>query len=325
MKRILILDPDAAVLETIVEAMEGYKAFFEVWTSDDHYETLDLLQSLEIDLVVTGMDISRAEELHALKHIRQQYPQLKMILALDPGAADSTPHLTALNIETLLPKPIDFQSLVGQIFKGLETGGHLWGVGISSFLQIAKIDELNCNLNVLSGDNSGRLHIERGELISAQTGTLHAEPAAFEILSWDPVALELDYQDLKPQREISMPLMNIMLESQRLKDEKSSGTDEQRRYPRFACMIPVDYDVNDWSFHNFVRDLSLGGAYIMTKDPVATGDSMILTFTSSSLHKSCMIRGTVARRDASGIGIQFAALDPAQREVIESLLKQALT
>jgi hypothetical protein len=63
----------------------------------------------------------------------------------------------------------------------------------------------------------------------------------------------------------------------------------------------------------------------MTKDPVATGDSMILTFTSSSLHKSCMIRGTVARRDASGIGIQFAALDPAQREVIESLLKQALT
>lgn len=324
MKRILILDPETETLEEIVDAMEAYKAFFEVWTSDDHYETLDLLQSLEIDLVITGTDITRDEELHALKHIRQQYPLLKMIVALDPTAAGVTPHLQALSIDTLLPKPINLQSLVPQIFKCLETGGHLWGVGISSFLQIAKIDEVSCNLNILSGSSSGRLYLDKGELIAAHTDELNGEKAAFEILSWDPVALEVDYQDLNPEREISMPLMNIMLESQRIKDEKSSKTDEQRRYPRFACMIPVDYDVNDWSFHNFVQDLSLGGAYIMTKDPVATGDTMILTFSSTELQKSCMIKGTVVRRNSSGIGIQFAPLDPAQREVIESLLKQAM-
>jgi len=324
MNRILLLESNSKVLEELVDAMDAFKAFFEVWTSDDHYEALDLLQSLEVDLLITGMDLTRPEELHALKHIRQQFPMLTIMCALESSAAKIATQLQALHIDTFLPKPLRCEILIPQIFKILKSGGYLWGIAISSFLQIAKMDEITCNLKVLSSGRTGRLHIENGHLIAAQTGNLRGEKAAFEILTWDSAALEVDYHELKTQREITSPLMNIMLESQRLKDEKNSLASEKRKYPRFACMIPVDYDVSDWSFHNFVRDLSLGGAYIITKDPVSIAESMMLTFTAPAIQKSCMIRGTVVRRDSYGIGINFDPLDPSQREVIESLLEQTL-
>ncbi|MCB9480698.1 MAG: DUF4388 domain-containing protein [Desulfobacteraceae bacterium] len=105
--------------------------------------------------------------------------------------------------------------------------GKITGINLTNFLQIVQMEKPTVTLLVAIGNKKGALYIESGEIIDAETksGLKHLD-AAYEIISWDNSSIELKKNMPKTERVIKMPLMNILMEALRLKDEKSDSEEE---------------------------------------------------------------------------------------------------
>jgi len=101
-------------------------------------------------------------------------------------------------------------------------GGQLQGISLDSFLQMVQMEKTTCTLKVVSGKKEGLLYILNGDLISAETRDLQNMDAACAIISWDDTVIEIDNTCTKTENEINQPLMHVLMEGLKLKDEKKA-------------------------------------------------------------------------------------------------------
>ncbi len=101
-------------------------------------------------------------------------------------------------------------------------GGQLQGISLDSFLQMVQMEKTTCTLKVASGKQEGILYVLDGELISAETGDLQNLEAACAIISWDDTLIEIENTCAKTENNIGQPLMHILMEGLKLKDEKAA-------------------------------------------------------------------------------------------------------
>ena len=103
-----------------------------------------------------------------------------------------------------------------------DVGGQLQGISLDAFLQMVQMEKTTCTLKVASGEKKGTLYILDGELISAETQDLENLEAAYAIISWDDTIIGIENSCKKSENEINQPLMQVLTEGLKLKDEKSS-------------------------------------------------------------------------------------------------------
>lgn len=83
--------------------------------------------------------------------------------------------------------------------------------------------------------------------------------------------------------------------------------------------IAVDYDTEETSHRTYVSEIREEGLFLQTREAVAEGEEIWLTFTRSTDGESIMVGGRVANRSARGIEVRFENLSPDQRRWIASL------
>ena len=98
--------------------------------------------------------------------------------------------------------------------------GQIRGVTLEAFLQMVNNEGKTCTLKISSLDGVGYIYILNGELISAEVGVLKNENAVFQMLSWDNAGIEIKDVCRKRKKEIDQPLMTILMEGLRIRDEK---------------------------------------------------------------------------------------------------------
>lgn len=103
----------------------------------------------------------------------------------------------------------------------IEVGGQIQGISLGSFLQIVHMDKTTCTLKIYSNDDIGYLYMKDGALVAAETGHLANVEAAYEILSWNKTVIIIDNAPI-PNQNIKVPLMSILMEGLRRKDEKNA-------------------------------------------------------------------------------------------------------
>ncbi|HEU4578998.1 MAG TPA: DUF4388 domain-containing protein [Polyangiaceae bacterium] len=81
---------------------------------------------------------------------------------------------------------------------------------LHTLLQIESLSRTTGVFLVLSGDDSGYLHLVEGELMHAETGRLSGEAAAQEILSWRDASLEPSLRTLAPVRTVHSSLQGLL-------------------------------------------------------------------------------------------------------------------
>ncbi len=101
-----------------------------------------------------------------------------------------------------------------------QVGGVIHGVSIPSFLQMSETEKTTCRLSINAGSNLGFLYLYGGRLVDAETGRLHGREAAYTIISWDKASITIEHREIKKTDKIKQPLMQILMESLRRKDEE---------------------------------------------------------------------------------------------------------
>jgi CheY-like chemotaxis protein/Tfp pilus assembly protein PilZ len=322
MKKVLIVDSDPGMRQAFAGLLKGHDGLLEVFNVENGRAALEFLETHEIHLVITRLDMSGMDGLELVTRLDQKYPDLRVILM----ASDASPMVRArvqlLNGTVHMDQATDMGLLSERVFTELKIsyGGQVRGISLSSFLQMIELEACTCSLQVMGKDRSGSLHLRDGELVGASSGRLKGRQAALEILAWENVRIDIDYCPWEAPREIEGALMSLFLESRRIADEKVSKRPNQRAHDRFDCLVAVDYDTNDWTYQSLLRDISLGGAYVETTKPMTVGQRIILTLSTHRPEGACSVKGMVVRTDARGVGIQFDDLTLKQRQVIQGII-----
>ncbi len=111
-------------------------------------------------------------------------------------------------------------------------GGQIHGISLPSFLQMAEMEKSSFALRVTSRNRVGVLHLSEGTLMAAQLDELTGHDAAYRIISWDDVSIDIEPMNPSQKNEIKQPLMHILMESLKLKDEAAIAQETAPPMPK---------------------------------------------------------------------------------------------
>ena len=112
----------------------------------------------------------------------------------------------------------------------IEVGGQIQGISLSSFLQIVQMDKTSCTLKIYSNNEVGYLWLTNGKLVAAAAGDLHGLDAVYDIICWNDTVIVIDSTP-PPEKNISTPLISILMEGLRLRDEKAAASPDGENIP----------------------------------------------------------------------------------------------
>ncbi|MFO7644613.1 MAG: PilZ domain-containing protein [Desulfosarcina sp.] len=323
MNTVLVVDNDPIMLHTMVGLLKSQGALLQILSAANIPTALEILASQAVQILITGMHMPEVDAFELLSWLATQHPKTRVIIMTNNASAMLRTKIRQMKSVVHFDQALDISMLAKRIFTELQIdyGGQIRGITLSSFLQMLDLEGRSCTLQISAKGKTGVIHIAGGKPIAARIGLLAGKPAALHILTWGNVLIDIDYAPREVPREISTSLMNLLLESGRMLDEKQSQRPNLRKHSRYDCLVGVDYDISDWTYQCYMRDISEGGAYIETEQPVQVGQRLIMTLSSPVLERSCPINGTVVRRDPMGIGVRFEALTLQQKQVIQSLME----
>ncbi len=225
MKKVLIVDDDESFLHGLIEGFKAYEDKFSITTAGDGMEAVEALKSEKIDLVLTDLKMPRMDGFALVAHLSSSYSEIPVIVMTAFGTPEMEDNLRDMGTFQYIEKPIDFGVLVEKILKGLAgpSKGYITGVSLSSFLQLLELDKKSCTLTIHAGSKTGVMYFRDGDLLDASARDLKGSEAAFAIVSWKNVEIEIDNQCSATEKKIQESLGFILLEGCRRKDESNAA------------------------------------------------------------------------------------------------------
>lgn len=224
MKEVLIVDDFKPTLESIMGYLNNEHAGkIKIHIAGNGEEATEVLDSREIDLVVTDIGMPVMDGLELLAYMSKKHPGIPVIVMTSFGTPQIEERLKKFKAFLYLEKPFDIKELEEKILEGLnaETEGHVRGFSLPSFLQLIEIESKTCTLEIEYGNNKGFLYFTEGALIGAKTARKTGREAALEILALEKAEIDILAKCRKPEKTIDTPLHYLLLESAKRKDEEN--------------------------------------------------------------------------------------------------------
>jgi len=326
MKTVMIVDNDPIMLEIIASLLRDHGIFFRIIKVENIAKASKLIDRVVIDLVITGLRVPEEDSIDFIQKLKESHPNVSRVVLTDVVSPTLKSKIDQVGVSAYLEEPINMDALTELLLAELKIayGGRIRDISLSSFTQMLELEGNTCVLRVRGGRETGELFFSKGELIAAKLGGVSGKKAAIDILGWPKILIDIDFTPFEKEREIHIPLMNLLLESHKAEDERQVKKAEMRQHQRYDCHIKVEFDISDWSYEGVIKNISLGGVYIETHHPVTVGSEIMLGLTSLDDWRHCTIKGTVVRRDAKGVGVAFQGLSLYQQQVVQSFLKSDL-
>jgi CheY-like chemotaxis protein len=228
MKTVLFVDDEPRLLVSIQMGLKAYADRFSLLTATNGREAIDALASHPVDLVVTDLRMPEVDGFALLSHISRNFPFLPTIVMTAFATREVEEDVDRAGSLILLEKPLEFDRLAEAVLRGLamsEKEGSLFGFSLASFMQLLAGERKTCLLQVEGAAGGGGLvYFEEGEPVAATAGDFQGEEAIYALLLLDRVNLTFGRAPArKAQRTVFTPLMHILLEGMRRRDEGGEG------------------------------------------------------------------------------------------------------
>jgi hypothetical protein len=93
----------------------------------------------------------------------------------------------------------------------------------------------------------------------------------------------------------------------------------RRGFFRKPLRLPVIYGLGEHTYRNYIKDISLGGVFISTRNAFQAGQQIRLLFSNGDKTSSVKMLGKIARATPEGIGVEFLSPDIDKITAILSL------
>ncbi|MBW1637057.1 MAG: DUF4388 domain-containing protein [Deltaproteobacteria bacterium] len=301
MKTILIIENDHTEMRRVMGLCSRSSQGLAILTAKDEKNGRLILSDKCVDLVICGTSFPGSSTCAVLKRIILGFPYIPLIAIAPPDTIDKS-DLLSLGVSAVYENPLNGKILVEKLAELIERSsiGTINGIPTHSFLQMLESEGKSCTLKVEGNRNAGFIFIKNGIPVDAETGVISGKKAIYEIISWEDVTLEIKFYNGQRDRRINKPLMSLIMEGLRLKDERDSGNREkpsvakpqhklkkvstagQRLALEFGLSLKLEFESLDSGF-----DSSLAGMVPEKCIIVATPPNFI--FTDTPLEKGSAI------------------------------------
>jgi len=233
MKNILVVDDEETVRLTLSEwfAANHPASGFNIVLATDGISAVKALAATKIDLLITDLNMPKMDGFELLAHMNNDYATVPIIVMSAFATPEIIDKVKNLGAARFIPKPfsfddleeIDFQKMLEPRANGAK--GVVRGISLQSFLQLINIESKTCTLLIKSGNNAGKIFLEKGDLMNAKAGDLEGAEATYEIISWSDEGLTIEIINECPEKEkkIEFTIMHLLMEAARMEDEKSAA------------------------------------------------------------------------------------------------------
>ncbi len=229
MNTVLLVDDARSFLTSVKAGLKNYYSQINVLTAFNGRQAVRILHSVKVDLVVTDLQMPEMDGFELISYMSRNYADVFVIAMTAFNTPELDKRLGKMGAIPLLEKPITFDDLAVKISELLDSGamGHVQSFSLEGFLQLIEIEQKTMTLNVRSDGRSGRLYVRNGSLIDAETPDLKGYDAAIKIIGWKKPGIDMQERCKRTKRVINTPLMKILMESNKEKDEseKNGGVD----------------------------------------------------------------------------------------------------
>lgn len=224
MKKVLIVDDDSITRSLLSRVLSPHRDFFEVITSENGRDAANIIKNEKIDLVITDLKMPIIDGFQLLAHMNKNFPEIPVFVMTGHGSPDVDLKINAIGPSRYFKKPLNMDTLTDCIFEELNAGaeGELRGINLASFLQLIEMEKKTCTLEIISDNKIGKIYFRKGDAFGAETEDKINEEAIFEILCWDRAEIRIQDTNKKTKKEITQPLINILMEGLKIKDEQDS-------------------------------------------------------------------------------------------------------
>jgi CheY-like chemotaxis protein len=225
--RILLVDDDPDLLETYRVLLGQLPSRPEVHTASSGARAIALLGAKAFRLMVCDLMMPRMDGLQVLSIVRRTHPQLRTVALTSVSDEEFRSRAYALGVDLFWQKPASeaeirmflecLESLLGR-----ETQGGFRGIQSKSLVDIIQLECLSQSslvLRIANGALTGKIWIQEGQVIDAQTDAQCGEPAFHQVLSWRAGHFETLPAEPGRPRAITKPYNGLLLESAQALDE----------------------------------------------------------------------------------------------------------
>jgi hypothetical protein len=96
----------------------------------------------------------------------------------------------------------------------------------------------------------------------------------------------------------------------------------RREFFRKPFCLQVAYAMGDRTYRNYIKDISLGGVFIFTRNAFQAGQQINILFGNGDSTRPVKMLGKIARATTEGIGVQFLSPDIDKITAIMSLASE---
>ena len=233
-KRLLFVDDDADFLAGVRDIFGGMsRGTWEIATATNHSQALACLSQGPVDVVVLDYNMPVMDGLGFLRLLRRTHPG-QLAVMLTSRSDDATRRACLENGAALfLEKLLTPQGYEG-VFAALDALAHavprtgfrglMQTVGLQDVLQMECLGRKSSILEVFAGSSRGRVYIQEGAIIHAESGGLEGEVALYGLLALRDGEFNLLPFTPPPHSSISGQYEFLLMEAARLRDEGTQMT-----------------------------------------------------------------------------------------------------
>ncbi len=228
MNNILVFGNIDAELESIAEIFWQAPGDSNVLVASEEQAALNFLTEQEIALVVYDLSSWNDVQNEIFSHLTHMFPYIPSIALVDKD--DNIREYVLQNGAGLcFTRPFKSDELWQGAHELIETAtsGTVKGFPIHSLLQMFKTESKTCTLKIQGKEDDGLIFVKQGVVVAAETSNQKNEDAIYAIITWEDAIAEILYFNLQRQQEIKKPLISLIMEAFRLKDERDSLSEKQ--------------------------------------------------------------------------------------------------
>ena len=242
-RRVLFVDDDPRFLDMIQRVMTAHsQGTWEVLTAESASQAMGFLQKNPVDLVAIDVQMPVVDGLQFLTLLNRRYPNLSKVVLT--GFASEAYRVACLSngAELFLEKPMtaaDQQALHAALTKVMNTQpepeegfrGVLRRVGLADVIQMECLSVGSSVLEISGARGSGRIFIQEGAIVHAETGSRQGEAALQSLLSLRGGEFKLEPFQAPPSHTIDAPWEFLLMEAAQKRDEAGGEAEPEGAPP----------------------------------------------------------------------------------------------
>src|SRR5260370_16140955 len=225
--KVLIVDDDATVLGLYRELLAQLPSKPEIFTANTGARAVAVLKGEPLRVLLCDLKMPKRGGLQVVSIVRRQFPEVRTVVMTAVQDEDLRSRAYALGVDLFWLKPDTQQNM--QMFLaciesllGRDSESGFRGIQSKSLMDLIQMECLSQSstvLRVTRGSLMGKIWIQGGELIDAETDATQGESAFRRILEWKSGTFENLPAEPGRERTITKPANALLLEAAQALDE----------------------------------------------------------------------------------------------------------